>query len=90
MAPPDKLYIAAQTFPNEIDWEGSPINTTKIENTDVEYIRKDTFLKWLETEIKYLAWYKEKMGHVTGSVGNNETSGKIEECQKFIDKINSL
>ena len=49
---PDKIYIAAQTFPNEIDWDGSPINTKKVEDTDVQYIRKDAILDILNARLK--------------------------------------
>lgn len=41
MDAPVKLYVANVTFPDGIDWEGSPINSRRIETTDIEYIRKD-------------------------------------------------
>ena len=55
-----------------------------------EYVLKEELHNWLRTELEALSWYNEKMGHVTGSVGRNETSGKIEECERFIKKLNSL
>lgn len=45
---PDKIYIAANVFPTHIDWDGSPINTKRIESSDVEYIRKDVLLEWVK------------------------------------------
>lgn len=44
---PDKIYIADNVFPSHIDWDGSPINTKRIESSDIEYIRKDALLEWL-------------------------------------------
>lgn len=38
---PRKLYIAGTTFPDMIDWEGSPINTKRVDESDIEYVRKD-------------------------------------------------
>ena len=43
---PDKIYIADNVFPSHIDWDGSPINTKRIESSDIEYIRKDALLEW--------------------------------------------
>ena len=45
---PDKIYIADNVFPSHIDWDGSPINTKRIESSDIEYIRKDALLEWIK------------------------------------------
>ncbi len=45
---PDKIYIADNVFPTHIDWDGSPINTKRIESSDIEYIRGDALLEWAE------------------------------------------
>lgn len=46
MKAPDKIYVAKTTFPKYIDWDGSPINTKRVSNNDVCYIRKDLLLEW--------------------------------------------
>ncbi len=43
---PDKIYIDNNVFPTHVDWDGSPINTKRIESSDIEYIRKDALLEW--------------------------------------------
>jgi len=45
MEAPEKIYVCDNVFPNHVDWEGSPINTKRIDNCDVEYIRKDVFIQ---------------------------------------------
>ena len=77
MKAPDKIYIAAQTFPNEIDWDGSPISTKKVEDTDVQYIRKDALLKWLESMV-----YQHNE-HILAAGFNTA-------IEQVIDKLNSL
>ena len=73
---PDKIYIAAQTFPNEIDWDGSPINTKKVEDTDVQYIRKDTLLEFINEELQESA---DRLDFRTNKA-----------YAELLDKINSL
>lgn len=45
---PDKFYFPADGLPSYIDWDGSPIRTKQVEDSDICYIRKDALLKWLE------------------------------------------
>ena len=52
MNTPDKIYIAYNVFPTHIDWDGSPINTKRIESSDIEYIRKDALMEWAREEIE--------------------------------------
>lgn len=54
-----------------------------------EAAQKD-LLEWARKELVTLSFYYEKMGHVTGSVGRNDTFGMMEECKKFIKHIESL
>lgn len=42
---PEKIYVASATFPDYIDFDGSPINTKRIDDHDIEYIRADAFMK---------------------------------------------
>ena len=50
MNAPDKIYIDDNVFPTHIDWDGSPINTKRIESGDIEYIRKDALLEWVKEQ----------------------------------------
>lgn len=43
---PDKIYFPADGLPSYIDWDGSPIRTKQVEDTDVCYIRKDDLMEW--------------------------------------------
>ena len=52
MKAPDKIYIDDNVFPTHIDWDGSPINTKRIESSDIKYIRKDALLEWIKKEMK--------------------------------------
>lgn len=49
---PDKIYVVDVTFPDYVDFDGSPINTKRIDDHDIEYIRTDAFIekacKWME------------------------------------------
>ena len=38
---PEKIYVVDATFPDHVDFDGSPINTKRIDDHDIEYIRKD-------------------------------------------------
>lgn len=82
---PDKIYIHRTIHLGllsaaEIDITGQ----------DAQYIRKDALLEWLRKEYETISWYHEKMQHVTGCVGNTDSSGKAEAYKKVIDKLISL
>lgn len=49
---PDKIYFPADGLPAYIDWDGSPIRTKQVEDSDVCYISKDTLLEWLKSELE--------------------------------------
>ena len=34
---PEKIYVADTTFPDYVDFDGSPINTKRIDDHDIEY-----------------------------------------------------
>lgn len=46
MEAPDKIYFPEDGLPAYIDWDGSPIRTKQVEDSDVCYIRKDTLIEW--------------------------------------------
>ena len=43
---PDKIYFPADGLPSYIDWDGSPIRTKQVDDSDVCYIRKDALVEW--------------------------------------------
>lgn len=45
---PDKIYFPADGLPSYLNWDGSPIRTKQVEDSDICYIRKDALLEWLE------------------------------------------
>ena len=81
---PDKIYYHKGSLRTPY------ANEHRLNDTDVEYIRKDALLEWLLNEYKTISWYHEKMQHVTGCVGNTDSSGKAEAYKKVIDKLISL
>ena len=42
---PEKIYVVDATFPDYVDFDGSPINTKRIDEHDIEYIRTDAFIE---------------------------------------------
>lgn len=42
---PEKIYVAETTFPDYVDFDGSPINTKRIDDHDIEYTRTDAFIE---------------------------------------------
>ena len=57
MKAPDKIYVAKTTFPEYVDWEGSPINTKEVSDNDICYIRKDALMEWANKQ-------KDRNNHV--------------------------
>lgn len=49
---PEKIYVADTTFPDYIDFDGSPINTKRIDEHDIEYTHSDAFIE------KACAWFR--------------------------------
>ena len=48
MKAPEKIYVVDSTFPDYVDFDGSPINTKRIDDHDIEYTRTDAFIKKAE------------------------------------------
>ena len=42
---PEKIYVVDATFPDYVDFDGSPINTKRIDDHDIEYTRTDAFIE---------------------------------------------
>ena len=85
---PEKIYIQPSTI-DELPRQNI-VYTKRLSDTSIEYIRKDALLEWLRNEYETISWYYEKMQHVTGSIGDNSSYGKVEAYKKVIDKIESL
>lgn len=45
---PNKIYFPEAGLPRYIDWDGSPIRTKQVEDSDICYIRKDALMEWLQ------------------------------------------
>ena len=45
MKAPKKIYVANNVFPTHVDWDGSPINTKRIDDSDIEYICADVLIR---------------------------------------------
>ncbi len=48
---PDKIYFPKDGLPRYIDWDGSPIRTKQVEDSDICYICKDAILEWANREL---------------------------------------
>lgn len=76
---PEKVYVCNQVFPNYVDWEGSPINTKRVDNHDIEYTRTDAFIEkalfWLKNH------YRDYMHNPTGE--RLEAFFGIDMCNDF-------
>lgn len=83
MKAPDKIYL------NRRHPEPYWFNDKQLDS-DVEYIRKDALMEWLQKEYETASWYDEKMRHVTGCVGETSSSGKAQAYKSVIDKLNSM
>lgn len=81
MKTPDKIYVAEVTFPDMIDWDGSPINTRRIDETDIEYIRKDALLEWAEEQ------EKQALEDLEAGL---PIDGKLSAFHRVVEKIESL
>ena len=71
---PNKIYFPADGLPRYIDWDGSPIRTKQVDDSDICYIRKDLLLEWA----------KEQSASCDGSVAMKRAYDKL------IEKLNTL
>ena len=51
---PEKIYVVDITFSNYVDFDGSPINTKRIDDHDIEYTCTDAFIEKACDTIKTL------------------------------------
>ena len=76
---PERIYVCDNVFPNHVDWEGSPINTKRIDGSDIEYVRTDAFIEkalfWLKNH------YRDYMHNPTGK--RLEAFFGIDMCNDF-------
>ena len=49
---PNKIYFPADGLPSYIDWDGSPIRTKQVDDSDVCYVRKDALLEWANKKLQ--------------------------------------
>ena len=82
---PDKIYFPAEGLPSYIDWDGSPIRTKQVEDSDICYIRKDALLEWAR-ELNE-TYHKE---YEISKYTCGEHWGQMVAFQKVIDKLNSM
>lgn len=75
---PDKIYFPADGLPAYIDWDGSPIRTKQVEDSDICYIRKDALIEMLN-----------KIKDDEGKSGVTNYAYKF-AIMDVIDKLNSL
>lgn len=78
---PDKIYFPADGLPAYIDWDGSPIRTKQVEDSDVCYIRKDALIEWANKQ-------KEEAEFHYNQADMNFARGVA--FDDLIDKLNSM
>lgn len=84
MDTPNKIYIADNVFPTHVDWDGSPINTKRIESSDIEYLRKDALLEWAKEQ-------KKECEQVIREHPEDESLWcERDKYDELIDKLNSM
>jgi len=81
---PEKIYVVDATFPDYVDFDGSPINTKRIDDHDIEFIRTDAFIeKVCEKLEKYM--YDNLM--FQGRLHRKEVIETfVENFKKYIEK----
>lgn len=80
---PDKIYFPEDGLPRYIDWDGSPIRTKQVEDSDICYIRKDVLLEWAKAEIK-LSKMVEPVSEISYEKGRQQVA------KNLIEKLNSM
>lgn len=83
MKAPDKIYFPAEGLPSYIDWDGSPIRTKQVEDSDVCYIRKDALMEWLEQNRNQAQMWFDRYN-------DREDLSAKQVWEEVIDKINEL
>lgn len=60
---PERIYVCDNVFPTHVDWDCSPINTKRVNDYDIEYVRKDAFIEKAEK------WFKSHGSFTIGFDG---------------------
>lgn len=84
---PDKIYFPADGLPSYIDWDGSPIRTKQVEDSDICYIRKNALLDYFHQRVEEL---NSPLNGVFGSTEREHCNERISELLLLIDKLNSM
>lgn len=79
MKAPNKIYFPADGLPRYIDWDGSPIRTKQVEDSDICYIRKDALMEWANKALS-----------IQRDSGNDYFIPAIVVLNDLIDKLNSM
>jgi hypothetical protein len=66
MEAPEKIYVVDTTFPDYVDFDGSPINTKRIDDHDIEYTRTDAFIE------KACDFFEENIKEEDCKIGSSE------------------
>lgn len=88
---PEKIYVADTTFPDYVDFDGSPINTKRIDKHDIEYIRTDAFIEKIQKKLDnlYHKWFDDSTGMEVSEEGA-EIGALDMAYETFQEIINSL
>ena len=78
----EKIYVADATFPDYVDFDGSPINTKRIDDNDIEYIRTDIFIENVCEFIKERFSFEDSW-HVEGET--TILDKVIEDIKKYME-----
>ena len=85
MKAPDKIYlpIVQGRTRKDIRYDATYFAPTEFAEENIEYIRKEALLEWLESVVSLNLFAIE-------GVGNDYQHGKNDAYQHIIDKLNSI
>ena len=75
MKAPEKIYVANNVFPTHVDFDGSPINTKRIDDSDIEYVRADILI---EKAVKFFIPY------IRDNSGGYDRAAVIENFKNYM------
>jgi hypothetical protein len=75
---PEKIYVVDATFPDYVDFDGSPINTKRIDNHDIEFIRTDAFIE------KACAWLDENLIYYWEQLNVDDTAELLDDFKNYM------
>ena len=83
---PEIIYVCDNVFPSHVDWDGSPINTKRIDDHDIEYVRKNAFI---EKACEYWYQYNRNIVKKHGAkavLGCSEFTVNVEDFKKYMEE----